>query len=127
MSEKLILVDDPAGGVRRITLNRPEKRNALSNALRGELFEALHAADADEAVHVTIIRGAGKCFSAGYELGGANEGCLLYTSQGRNRPHSVSLLCSRNWRSAGTLSSDGAENWGSSSSRACLLYTSRCV
>ena len=87
MSEKLILVDDPAGGVRRITLNRPEKRNALSNALRGELFEALHAADADESVHVTIIRGAGKCFSAGYELGGANEGVPLpfYTAAGEGQ------------------------------------------
>ena len=60
MTEQLVLVDDPAEGVRRITLNRPEKRNALSNALRGQLFEALHAADADTAVHVTIIRGAGK-------------------------------------------------------------------
>ena len=48
MTEQLVLVDDPAEGVRRITLNRPEKRNALSNALRGQLFEALHAADADD-------------------------------------------------------------------------------
>ena len=87
MAENLVLVDDPAEGVRRITLNRPEKRNALSNALRGELFEALHAADADEGVHVTIIRGSGKCFSAGYELGGANEGVPLpfYTAAGEGQ------------------------------------------
>ncbi len=77
----------PPKGCRRITLNRPEKRNALSNALRGELFEALHAADADEGVRVTIIRGAGKCFSAGYELGGANEGVPLpfYTAAGEGQ------------------------------------------
>ena len=37
MAESLVLVDDPAEGVRRITLNRPEKRNALSNALRGRI------------------------------------------------------------------------------------------
>jgi enoyl-CoA hydratase len=40
----LILADEPAPHVRRLTLNRPEKRNALSNALRGELFAALEAA-----------------------------------------------------------------------------------
>jgi enoyl-CoA hydratase len=87
MTEQLVLVDDPSEGVRRITLNRPEKRNALSNALRGQLFEALHAADADSAVHVTIIRGAGKCFSAGYELGGANAGVPLpfYTAAGEGQ------------------------------------------
>jgi enoyl-CoA hydratase len=87
MTEQLVLVDDPAEGVRRITLNRPEKRNALSNVLRGQLFDALHAADADTAVHVTIIRGAGKCFSAGYELGGANEGVPLpfYTAAGEGQ------------------------------------------
>ena len=64
----LILIDNPAPFVRRLTLNRPDKRNALSNALRGELFAALEAADRDETVRVTIIRGAGDCFSAGYDL-----------------------------------------------------------
>jgi enoyl-CoA hydratase len=87
MTEKLVLLDDPAEHVRRITLNRPEKRNALSNALRGELFEALHDAEADDNVHVTIIRGAGKCFSSGYELGGANEGVPLpfFTAAGEGQ------------------------------------------
>jgi enoyl-CoA hydratase/carnithine racemase len=64
----VLLVDDPADHVRRITLNRPEKRNALSHRLRGELFAALRAADADRDVRVVIIRGAGPCFSAGYDL-----------------------------------------------------------
>ncbi len=67
MSE-ILLIDDPAPFVRRLTLNRPEKRNALSNELRGALFAALDAADRDDAVHVTILRGAGPCFSAGYDL-----------------------------------------------------------
>jgi enoyl-CoA hydratase len=69
-----ILVDEPAEGVRRITLNRPEKRNALFNPLRGEILAALREADADESVRVSIVRGAGKAFSAGYDLGGGNEG-----------------------------------------------------
>jgi enoyl-CoA hydratase len=74
---ELVLVDEPAPRVRRLTLNRPEKRNALSNALRGELVAALQAADSDDDVRVSIIRGAGTCFSAGYDLGGANEGVPL--------------------------------------------------
>jgi enoyl-CoA hydratase len=64
----LILTDDPREGVRRITLNRPEKRNALNNALRAELFAALEKADADPAVRVSILRGAGRSFSSGYDL-----------------------------------------------------------
>ena len=64
----LVLVDDPAPAVRRLTLNRPTKRNALSNALRGQLFDALREADADRAVRAIVIRGAGGCFSAGYDL-----------------------------------------------------------
>ena len=68
MADALVLVDDPAPSVRRLTLNRPNKRNALSNGLRTELFAALRAADADTSVRVVIIRGAGACFSAGYDL-----------------------------------------------------------
>jgi enoyl-CoA hydratase len=63
-----VLVDDPAPAVRRLTLNRPEKRNALSHGLRTELFDALRAADRDRDVRVVVIRGAGPCFSAGYDL-----------------------------------------------------------
>lgn len=66
--EALVLVDDPRDGVRRLTLNRPGKRNALSHALRAALFSAVRAADADPDVRVVVIRGAGPCFSAGYDL-----------------------------------------------------------
>jgi enoyl-CoA hydratase/carnithine racemase len=68
VTEEFIVVDDAAPRVRRITLNRPDKRNAINNGMRAELFAALEAADADDAVHVTIIRGAGQCFSSGYDL-----------------------------------------------------------
>ncbi|HEY1738614.1 MAG TPA: enoyl-CoA hydratase-related protein [Acidimicrobiia bacterium] len=64
-----IVVDRPAEHVGRITLNRPEKRNAINGALRIELFDALHAHDDDADVRVTIVRGAGPCFSSGYDLG----------------------------------------------------------
>ncbi len=74
MTEPLVLIDGPAPHVRRFTLNRPEKRNALNHPLRGQLIEGLQAADLDDEVHVSIVRGAGTSFSAGYDLGGGNEG-----------------------------------------------------
>jgi enoyl-CoA hydratase len=66
----ILLIADPAPHVRRLTLNRPDKRNALSNEFRAQVFGALEAADTDPEVRVTILRGAGSCFSAGYDLGG---------------------------------------------------------
>ena len=60
-------------GRARITLNRPEKRNALSLELQSELCEALWEADNDREVHCVILRGAGSCFSAGYDLAGAGS------------------------------------------------------
>lgn len=64
-----IEVDRPDEFVARITLNRPEKRNAINGPMRAELFDALHSHDDDSDVRVTIIRGAGPCFSSGYDLG----------------------------------------------------------
>lgn len=80
----LVLVDEPLPAIRRLTLNRPEKRNALSNDLRTELFAALEAADRDEAVRVVVIRGAGSCFSAGYDLSayGAAQPLPFHTAGG---------------------------------------------
>jgi len=66
--DSVVLIDDPAQHVRRLTLNRPTKRNALSHRLRSELFDALRNADRDPDVRVVVIRGGGPCFSAGYDL-----------------------------------------------------------
>jgi enoyl-CoA hydratase len=49
-------------------MNRPDKRNALNDELRLALFTSLREADRDREVSVIIIRGAGTCFSAGYDL-----------------------------------------------------------
>lgn len=65
---ELVLSDKPAEGVLRLTLNRPAKRNALSNALRSDLFQKMRAGDLEPEVRVMVIRGAGPCFSAGYDL-----------------------------------------------------------
>ena len=53
-----------------ITLNRPEKRNALNRALLRELREALLEADDLRAVRVVVLMGAGKDFCAGYDVSG---------------------------------------------------------
>ena len=68
----VVLIDEPSAGVRRFTLNRPEKRNALNNELRGAILAGLQAADADPSIKVSILRGAGPCFSSGYDLSADN-------------------------------------------------------
>ena len=80
----LILLDTPRPAIRRITLNRPDKRNALSNELRAALFEALEEVDRNPDLRVTILRGAGPCFSAGYDLSreGAKQPLPFQTAGG---------------------------------------------
>ncbi len=94
-----VILDIPAERVLRITLNRPDKRNALNNQLRGELFDALETGDRDDDVSVMIVRGAGKCFSAGYDLtADLFTGQPFYTASGMaNWPRHVTEGCFRIW------------------------------
>jgi enoyl-CoA hydratase len=95
--EPILLIDDPAPHVRRLTLNRPAKRNALSNALRGAIFEALEEADRDPRVRVIVLRGAGTCFSSGYDLAGLGE-LPFYTAGGQGQwARHVVEGCFRMW------------------------------
>lgn len=63
-----ISLDRIGGSAARITLDRPEKRNALSVALRDELSDALGALARDETVKCVVVTGAGEVFSAGFDL-----------------------------------------------------------
>lgn len=63
--ELLLIERDPP--LATITLNRPDKRNALSHALRVELSEALTELDSDDGVSVAILTGAGTVFCAGFD------------------------------------------------------------
>lgn len=60
-------------GTARVTLNRPERRNALSMQLLRELHDALMEADDLLEVHSVILEGAGKDFCAGYDIGGGSD------------------------------------------------------
>ena len=62
------LICEKRGKVFYITLNRPEKLNALSKALGSELDEAITEAEENDNVSVIIIKGSGRAFSAGYDL-----------------------------------------------------------
>ena len=55
-------------GVVRLNFNRPEKRNALSQTLTGEILDALETVRADSEVRVVITRGNGPCYCAGADL-----------------------------------------------------------
>jgi enoyl-CoA hydratase/carnithine racemase len=62
------LLEARSEGVLRLTLNRPQTRNALSTALMGALVEALARAAREEAVRVVVIAGAGPAFCSGHDL-----------------------------------------------------------
>jgi enoyl-CoA hydratase/carnithine racemase len=64
----VLLVAPPSGGVVTLTLNRPDKRNALSIELRDAMSDALDGLAVDEAIKVAVITGAGGVFSAGFDL-----------------------------------------------------------
>jgi enoyl-CoA hydratase/carnithine racemase len=68
MSDQLVLRSGPSDGVATLTLNRAEKKNALSIALRDELSDALDHLAGDETVKSVVVTGAGDVFSAGFDL-----------------------------------------------------------
>lgn len=75
-----VLLTEEANGVRLITLNRPEARNALSAELMDRLVEALHAAEDDPGVQAVVLTGADPAFCAGVDLREAGASGLPTTS-----------------------------------------------
>ena len=62
------LLYETSGRIARITLNRPERLNAISEKMPGEIRAAVERANADNAIHVIILAGAGRGFCSGYDL-----------------------------------------------------------
>ncbi|MCW9039433.1 MAG: crotonase/enoyl-CoA hydratase family protein [Rhodospirillales bacterium] len=56
------------GRIARITLNRPDRLNAISESMPGDIRAAVEAANEDDGVHVIVIQGAGRAFCTGYDL-----------------------------------------------------------
>ena len=73
MSDFTSILYETANGRARITLNRPDKLNALTLQMQAEISEAMWEADNDRDVHCVVLRGAGRAFSAGYDLSGAGS------------------------------------------------------
>ena len=67
MAYKTILVEKRAP-LYIITLNRPEKLNAINVEMKRELYQALDDAEADKSIRVVILNGAGRAFSSGHDM-----------------------------------------------------------
>lgn len=68
MTDFTTLLYDTADRIATITLNRPERMNAINDAMPREIRSAVERAEADPDVHVIVVRGAGKGFCGGYDL-----------------------------------------------------------
>jgi len=78
----LVTVESVADGIRRIGLNRADKRNALNPSLRGALIKAFEAASGDETIHAIVIAGNGGHFCAGGDID-SMEGLTPQTGRAR--------------------------------------------
>jgi len=74
MSEQAAVLYEMGQGIARLTLNRPERGNAITPQLIAELVECVHRADLDPDVHVLLLSGAGTGFCGGYDLIESAEG-----------------------------------------------------
>ena len=72
--------------VARLLLNRPERLNAINDAMPGEIRAAVEWANAQDAIHVIVIEGAGKGFCGGYDLSQFGEGQIDHPCQQEQFP-----------------------------------------
>jgi enoyl-CoA hydratase len=93
----LLLVDEPAAHVRRLTLNRPEQLNAMTSELCQALHEELRRTAADRSCRAVILTGAGRGFCAGLDLHGygaapENDGSDESRDRLANQQHMSTLI-----------------------------------
>ena len=77
-------------GVLTLTLNRPERLNAFTVTMAGELVAAIERASADDAVRAIVVTGAGRAFCAGMDLGGEGQANVFGLDESlRPTPHDL--------------------------------------
>lgn len=91
------LLYDEAGGIATITLNRPNKHNAINDRMLDELDDVLRRKETDIDVKAIVIRGAGPCFSAGQDLSGEGNTEAVPYDGNRNRSVTDALDASVRW------------------------------
>jgi enoyl-CoA hydratase len=79
--EDLIVGDRPRPGVYRITLNRPDKLNALTQVMRALLIAEIETAGADPEVSIIVLRGSGRAFSVGVDVAPADDSGAGYLGE----------------------------------------------
>ena len=88
-----------ADGVATITLNRPEKLNALTPDMLSQFFAAVAAASEDPAAKVIVVTGAGRSFSAGLDLGVDRAGGVRARWRRiRRTARNGAMISARRWR-----------------------------
>lgn len=93
MTENLILTK-PKGPIFEITLNRPDKRNAIHAQLLSELADAVAEAEKHPDARLIVLRGAGKAFSAGLDLMAMGGNVEMFGPDWIEHPH----LITRHWQ-----------------------------
>jgi len=91
------ILTERIGLVERITLNRPEKRNALSPLLQDELIDAVHAAERGNEVRVIVIRGAGPSFCAGYDINPSRDDAAKLRPQTLEQDVALTISYGNRW------------------------------
>jgi methylglutaconyl-CoA hydratase len=89
MSTSLVTADVDARGVATLTLNRPDKHNALDAAMLQQLHEALLTLQSDERVRVVVMTGAGASFCAGADI--AHMRAMQHATQAQNEQDALLL------------------------------------
>jgi enoyl-CoA hydratase len=79
---ELVLIDRPTTGVAVVTLNRPEKYNALNSALRGAFAAAMVEVSGDSALRAIVVTGADPAFCAGLDLNELGRDDYEFSSDG---------------------------------------------
>ena len=112
------VLDETAGGVLTLTLNRPEKKNALTRAMYQALGEAIDARRHDPEVRCVLIQAEGDMFTAGNDLG---DFAAVNKGETRRRDVAARTRCWARWRAPRRRSSRPctAGRWASASPCCC--------